>query len=136
MIEPECGGQISVDEEGYCRGAPELVVEIARATRYYDLNRKKADYERAGVQEYVVVELDPDRIHWFVRRGDRFEEMRPGRDGIYRSKVFPGLWLDAEALFRRDRARRDEVLEQGIASPPHAAFVARLARAARRGCRR
>jgi hypothetical protein len=136
LIVPECGGQSGVDAEGYFRGAPEMVLEIARATRYFDLNRKKADYERAGVQEYVVVELDPDRIHWFVRRGDRFEEMRPGRDGIYRSKVFPGLWLDAQALFRRDRARRDEVLEQGVASPPHAAFMARLARARAKGLRR
>ncbi len=129
LIEPECGGQITVDEDDYCVGAPELVVEIAKATRSYDLVQKKADYERAGVQEYVVVELDPDRIHWFIRRGERFEEMRPGRDGIYRSKVFPGLWLDPVALFARDRRRRDEVLEQGVQSPRHAAFVARLARA-------
>jgi Uma2 family endonuclease len=114
LIEPECGGQMGVDEDGYYTGAPELVMEIARSTRHHDLVRKKGDYERAGVREYVVVELDPDRIHWFIRRGGRFEEMRPGRDGIYRSKIFPGLWLDPGSLFARDRSRRDEVLEQDV----------------------
>jgi Uma2 family endonuclease len=128
LIQPECGGQSGVDPDDYYTGAPELVVEIARSSRFYDLTTKKADYERAGVREYLVVELDPNRIHWFLRRGRHFQDLRPGPDGIYRSKVFPGLWLDAEALFARDRTRRNEVLEQGIQSQEHAAFVARLAR--------
>lgn len=135
-IEPECGGHMGVDEDDYYIGAPELVAEIAKSTRYHDLVRKEADCERAGVQESVVVEPDPDRIHCFVRRGDRFEEPGPGRDGIHRSKVFPGLWLDPAAVFVRDRSRRDEVLEQGVQSPAHAIFVARLARARRKKTRR
>ena len=77
------------------------MVEIARSSRYYDLNEKKADYERAGVREYVVVELDPDRIHWFVRRGDHFEDLPPGPDGIYRSEVFPALARSRGTLCRR-----------------------------------
>jgi hypothetical protein len=89
----------------------------------------KTDYEQAGVREYLVVELDPNRIHWFVRRGQHFQKLRPGPDGIYRSKVFPGLWLDAQAIFAGDRARRDEVVEQGVRTPEHAAFVAKLAAA-------
>jgi Uma2 family endonuclease len=128
LIQPECGGQSGVDAEGYYTGAPEFVAEIARSSRLYDLSDKKADYERAGVREYLVITLHPNRIHWFIRRGRHFQELRPGPDEIYRSKVFPGLWLDAEAVFARDRARRNEVLEQGIQSPEHAAFVARLAR--------
>ena len=98
---PSWAARADVDAEGYLVGAPELVVEIARSSRAYDLGAKKADYERAGVREYVVVELDPDRIHWFIRRDDRFEELPPGPDGIFRSEVFPGLWLDPEALYRR-----------------------------------
>jgi hypothetical protein len=71
-------------------------------------------------------------IHWFIRRGKRFRlySARPG--GIYRSKVFPGLWLDGAALFAEDRRRLIAVLEQGLASPEHAAFVARLGRARRK----
>jgi Uma2 family endonuclease len=129
VILPECGGQSGVDARGYYTGPPELVVEIARATRAFDLNQKKADYQRVGVQEYVVVELVPHRIHWFIRRGERFRKLPSVRLGIYRSEVFPGLWLDAKAVFAGDRARRDEVLEQGLASPEHAELVAKLAAA-------
>jgi Uma2 family endonuclease len=132
FIPAELGGQSGVDEEGYLTGAPELVGEIARSSRRFDLNEKKADYERAGVQEYLVVELDPNRIHWFFRRANRFQKLRPGPDGIYRSKVFPGLWLDPAAIFAGDRARRDEVVEEGVRTPEHAAFVAKLARAMRK----
>jgi Uma2 family endonuclease len=128
LIVPECGGQSGIDADGYYTGGPELVVEISRSSRVYDLTQKKADYERAGVREYLVIALEPNRIHWFFRRAGRFQELRPGPDGIYRSKIFPGLWLAAEALFALDRAQRDEVLEQGIPSPEHAAFVARLER--------
>jgi Uma2 family endonuclease len=131
LIPAELGGQCGLDEEGYLTGAPELIVEVARSSRKFDLNSKKNDYERAGVLEYVVVELDPDRIHWFIRRGDHFEDLLPGPDGIYRSEVFPGLWLDAAAIFARDRDRRDEVLERGLATPAHADFVAKLAKARR-----
>ena len=109
-------------------GGPELVVEIARSSRHYDLNAKKADYERAGVREYLVIELDPDRIHWFVRRRNRFRKLRPGPDGIDRSEVFPGLWLDPEAFHAQDLDRLIEVLEQGLATAEHAAFAAELLR--------
>jgi hypothetical protein len=128
-IPEEIGGQTRVDDEGYIVGAPEMVIEVARSSRHFDLKQKKADYERAGVREYIVVELDPDRINWFIRRGARFARLRPGPDGIYRSTVFPGLWLDPEALYAGDLDRLVRVLEQGLATPEHAAFAARLAAA-------
>jgi Uma2 family endonuclease len=126
-IPAELGGQSAIDDEGYIRGAPELIVEVARSSRAFDLGVKKADYERAGVLEYLVVELDPDRIHWFILRGDHFENLAPGPDGIYRSEVFPGLWLDPDALYADDLDRLVAVLDQGLATPEHAAFAAHLA---------
>jgi hypothetical protein len=128
-IPSELGGQTHLDEKRYITGAPELVAEIARSSRSFDLKQKKADYERAGVLEYLVVELNPNRIHWFVRSGKRFKTLAPGPDGIYRSNVFPGLWLDGASLFAEDRHRLIEVLQQGLATPEHAAFVAKLAEA-------
>jgi Uma2 family endonuclease len=125
----ELGGQSYVDDDGYIVGAPELLVEIARSTLDYDLNTKKSDYERAGVTEYVVIAVDSNEVHWFIRRGDHFEDWPAGEDGIYRSEVFPGLWLDAQALFAEDRQRLIKVLEQGLATAEHAAFAAKLAAA-------
>ena len=65
-------------------------------------------------------------IDWFVLREEQFERMQPTETGHYRSEVFPGLWLDPAALLRGDLACVLAVLQQGIASPEHAAFVAKL----------
>jgi hypothetical protein len=46
---------------------------------------------------------------------------------LIKSRVFPGLWLDAPALLRGDLARVLGVLGEGIASAEHADFVKRLA---------
>jgi Uma2 family endonuclease len=126
LIRPECGGQTG-DEQGCVRGAPELVAEVARASRYVDLGPKPADYERAGVQEYLVRAFDPDEILWFWRVQGAFTPFTPDPDGLYRSVTFPGLWLDPEALLAGDTRRLRQVVDQGVATPEHAAFVARLA---------
>jgi Uma2 family endonuclease len=119
--------------DGYVTGPPELVVEVARSSKPFDLGVKKGDYERAGVPEYLFIGLEPEEVRWFVRRGGRFAELPPDPDGIYRSEVFPGLWLDAKALFDDDLDRLIAVLDQGLATPEHAAFVARLAEADSKG---
>jgi Uma2 family endonuclease len=125
-ILPECGGQTR-DEGQFVAGAPELVVEVARSSRPFDLGDKRADYERAGVREYLVVTLEPDEVYWYFRRAKKLARVRPGRDGLYRSKAFPGLWLDPAALLQRDLAGVLATLDRGLATPEHAAFVAHLA---------
>jgi hypothetical protein len=47
-------------------------------------------------------------------------------DGVWRSRVFPGLWLDGAALLAGDTVRMLAKLEDGLRSPEHAAFVQRL----------
>jgi Uma2 family endonuclease len=130
-IAPSHGGQ-SYHVGNYVGGAPELIVEVASTSRATDLGPKLLDYERSGVLEYVVFALDPDEVFWHVRRGDRFVRVPPDGDGIYRSQCFHGLWLDPQALFADDGLRLMAILDQGLATPEHAAFVAELAaRAAR-----
>jgi Uma2 family endonuclease len=129
-IRPECGGQ-TWDEGGYIHGAPELVVEVSKATRYVDLGPKLADYERAGVLEYVVRALGPDDVLWFRRGQGGFVRAQADPDGLYRSAAFPGLWLDPAALLAGDTTRLRQAVDLGLATPEHAAFVARL-EAARR----
>ena len=46
-ILPECGGR-TWNQGGFVHGAPEFVVEVAKATRYVDLGPKLADYQQAG----------------------------------------------------------------------------------------
>jgi Uma2 family endonuclease len=125
-ILPECGGR-SHDEKDYIHGAPELVVEVSKATRYVALGPKLGDYERAGMLEYVLRAINPDEIFWFGQEQGALVQRPSGDDGLYRSTVFPGLWLDPVALVTGDRRRIRAVLDLGCATPEHAAFVARLA---------
>jgi Uma2 family endonuclease len=128
FILPEFGGQVWEDERGYINGAPDLVGEISDTTESVDLNKKKRDFEVAGVREYLVIAMRTKLVHWFVRQRGRFKAMPPHTDGILRSDVFPGLWLDPSAFLRRDYKQVLAVLSLGLASPEHAAFVAKLAK--------
>jgi Uma2 family endonuclease len=127
-ILPECGGRTRT-ERGLIRGAPELVLEIAKATRYLDLGPKLTDYQQAGVLEYVVRALDPNEVLWFEQDPASLAQIPTDADGFYRSTAFPGLWLDPQALLEGDTRRLRSVLDLGIATPEHQMFVARLATA-------
>ena len=129
FIREELGGQSRV-VDGYVVGAPELLIEVSRSTRRKDLGPKKKDYERAGVLEYIFIGIDPDEIRWFALRGGRYVQLQLGAGGLYRSGVFHGLWLDPKALLAGDLEAVVAALDLGLATPEHAAFVARLAEAA------
>ena len=89
----EYGGQTR-DEGGFVHGAPELVVEVAKSSRGIDLGQKLADYEQAGVLEYVVRAIDPDEVFWFGLEHGVLVQRSLDSDRLFRSTVFPGLWLD------------------------------------------
>jgi hypothetical protein len=74
-------------------------------------------------------------IDRFALRDAVYEPLAPGPDGIVRSRVYPGLWLDREALLGRDLQRVLAVLAQGLASAEHGAFVEELRAAEHRGAR-
>ena len=128
-IRPEHGGQ-SADQDNYVAGPPELLVEIAHSGRALAMHGKRADYQRAGVREYLILCWEEQQLHWFDFQSSA--SITPNRQGIYRSRVFPGLWIDGPALLACDSARIDAVLQQGLASRAHAAFVKRLQKARRR----
>jgi Uma2 family endonuclease len=126
----ESGGRSSVNADEYIEGPPELLAEVASSSRAIDMNQKRDDYRRAGVLEYLVLCVEEQELHWFDF--EKESTIRPGRGGIARSRVFPGLWIDIEALLDQDSSRLVETVQQGIASSAHATFVRRLERARRR----
>jgi hypothetical protein len=91
------------------------------------LHVKLEVYLAHGVREYLIWRVGDRAVDWFAFRGDRYEPLAAGPDGILRSEVFPGLWLDPGALIDGNGSRLVAVLQEGIASPEHAAFVERLA---------
>lgn len=125
-LEPEVGGQSSVAEDDYLEGAPELIVEISASSASYDLHDKRRAYARNGVPEYLVVQTYEKKIDWFVLREGVYESLEPDEDGILRSEIFPGLWLQSAALWSGDLATMLEVLQDGFASPEHSGFVEQL----------
>lgn len=127
LIDPARGGQARIDGDGYINGAPEFIAEVAASTVSQDLGPKLNAYRRSGVGEYLVWRVQDSAIDWFVLRDGRFDRLLPDADGITRSIVFPGLWLDAAALLASDLALVHAVLRDGLATPSHKAFVAKLA---------
>lgn len=125
---PGAGGQSTSSADDYVEGAPELVAEVTASTASYDLHDKKQAYRRNGVREYLVWRTQDEALDWFVLRGGRYEPLAPSPDGTLRSEVFPGLWLDPQALLRGDLAGVLARVNEGLASPEHAAFVAELTR--------
>jgi len=123
FIQPEHGGQARVGEDGYIEGAPELVAEVASSSASYDLGDKLKAYRRNGVREYVVWRVLDQEVDWFVNRGGQFERLSPAIDGILRSTVFPGLWLNSAALLGGDVNAVLATVLQGLSSPEHADFV-------------
>ncbi len=116
------GGQAHIGEDGYLEGAPELAAEIAASSVSYDLHVKLDVYRRSGVREYLVWRIDDEAFDWFVLNEGRYERLEPATS-ILTSRTFPGLQLDAEALLRGDTARVLNVLQEGIGTKEHEAFV-------------
>jgi Uma2 family endonuclease len=130
IIQPSHGGQTLISADGYLEGGPELVAEVvANRVRLALIDAKRRLYQNHGVREYVVWRVLDGEIDWFVLRDGAFVRLPLDASGRYRSEVFPGLWLDPAALVAGDPAIL-AVLHQGLASPEHAAFVARLAQQA------
>lgn len=124
-ILPEFGGQSSM-KGPYSAGAPELAAEASLSSTAYDLHQKLELYQAAGVKEYLVVLLQEQKVRWHRLVGNAYQLLSAGKDGIIRSVVFPGLWLHVKALLAGDMKKVLEVLDQGLRSPEHAAFVAQL----------
>ncbi|HCF26561.1 MAG TPA: hypothetical protein DEV81_04980 [Cyanobacteria bacterium UBA11049] len=127
-IEPEVGGNSRISDDDYIEGAPELIVEIAASSASYDLNDKLNAYRRNGVQEYIVWQIYENRLDWFSLQSGRYVTLQPDATGVICSQIFPGLWLSVVALQAGDLAQVLAVLQQGLQTAEHQAFVKRLQR--------
>jgi hypothetical protein len=125
-IDPVCGGQAQIDDDGYVVGAPELAAEISASTVAVDLDKKRIVYRRNKVQEYMIWRVLQHALDWFILQGEEYVALTADADGISRSRILPGLWIDVAALLGGDFIRVHAVLQDGLQSPEHAEFVARL----------
>lgn len=125
-LDPAIGGQSRIAADDYIDGPPELIVEIAASSAAYDLHDKRRAYARNGVQEYLVIQMYEQRVDWFALREGVYAPLVPDVQGILRSAIFPGLWLQPAAIWSSDLATLLAVVQAGIATQEHTEFVARL----------
>jgi len=123
LINEEAGGQARLSDDDYIEGAPELVVEIAASSVAIDLHAKKQAYRRNGVKEYIVWQVLDQTISWFYLEKGEYLDLPVDTDGIIRSRVFPGLWLAVVELLAGNMQGVLAVLQEGVQSPEHSAFV-------------
>jgi len=126
LIEEQCGGQARLSEDDYVVGAPELVAEIAASSAAIDLGDKKRAYRRNGIKEYIVWQVFEQKLDWFYLQEGEYVSLPVDEDGVIRSREFPGLWLAVEDLLTGNMAQVLAVLQEGLASPEHTAFVQQL----------
>ena len=113
-ILPERGGKSRIDAKGYIIGAPELIVEIAASSASLDLQEKLETYRRFGVPEYLLWLTEMNKFLWLHLENDEYKPLPVVADGIIRSRVFPGLWLDVKAMLAGDRPGANAVLKRGL----------------------
>jgi len=99
-------------------------IEFCAVSRICSWERR--DYEQAGVLEYVVVVLRQRVVRWFILQDGTYREGEADAHGLFKSTVFPGLWLDAPALLQGNGRQVMATLQHGIETPEHVAFVQQL----------
>jgi Uma2 family endonuclease len=126
LIDAAAGGRSDLGAEGYIEGSPELVAEIAASSVAIDLGDKKRAYRRNGIQEYIVWQVFDQKIDWFSLQDGDYTSLLPDENGIIRSQIFPGLWLQVTAMLEGDMPQVLSHLQSGLASSEHEAFVQKL----------
>ena len=122
---PEFGGLTRLSGK-LGAGTPELIVEVCGSSRSFDLGPKLALYQTAGVQEYVTLLLEEQRVEWrqLLEGSYRLKSAEP--EGVYKSDAFPGLWLDEPALWEANGRRLADRLREGLQSVECKSFLERL----------
>ena len=101
-------------KEQYLDGPADLVVEvISPGTRSIDRGDKFYEYERGGVREYWLLDPERKQAEFYILGRDRI--YRPavvGDDGIFRSTVLKGLWLNVTWLWKTPRPTAVKLLKE------------------------
>jgi len=125
-VDDPTGEALRVPRDSYLEITPDLIVEVTASSASYDLHDKLNAYRRNGVQEYLVLPVYERETRWYEWPEGEYQRLEPGEDGILRSRVLPGLWLQPERFWEGDLAGVLAVLQRGLASPEHQAFVKTL----------
>jgi hypothetical protein len=115
-------------------GPADLAVEVlSQDTAREDLGRKRDEYERLGVAEYLLIDARPGRQEFYylqLNEVGAYQPVGPDELGRYHSKVLPGFWLDP-SWFRQDPLPAAEELLLTISPDAYEAWLLAMVRARR-----
>jgi Uma2 family endonuclease len=80
---------------------PDLVFEVVSEgseAKRRDYEEKRAEYERIGVQEYVVIDRFEHRVTIFRRSESRLNETMLSANATYTTPLLPGLEIPLESV--------------------------------------
>jgi Uma2 family endonuclease len=119
--EPDIGfvrkKRLHLVERGYVRGGPDLAVEIVSPDSVErDYDKKRRQYERAGVREYWIIDEIEQKVTLLrLGKDGKYKEVRP-RKGVLHSKALPGFWLRVEWLWQSPLPKKRTVLREILGS--------------------
>lgn len=100
-------------------GPPNFVMDIQESTSSAIGKERKQLLEKAGVEEYFVVNDALTKIEWNRLAGNRYKRIKPDKDGLIKSTSLPGLWMPIDALKKRDFWAIMAAIDHGITRRDH-----------------
>jgi Uma2 family endonuclease len=98
----------------FLEGPADLVVEIVSPeSAGRDRGEKFYEYEAAGIPEYWLLDPQTRRAEFYqLGPAGQYQLIAPDSQGIYRSAVLPGLWLQVDWLWQQPLPRVLDVLKE------------------------
>jgi Uma2 family endonuclease len=111
--------RVHLIRKDHLEGPADLVVEVVGDdSRTRDRRHKFREYASGGVREYWLLDQPRKQAEFFLLADNgTYEPLPIGEDGIVRSAVLEGLWLDVEWLWRSPLPTLSEVLAWWQAGP-------------------
>ena len=102
-ILPQYGGKSKVGKK-YGLGAPELIVEVGDSSITANLREKKDIYYRETVDEYIVIDLQKKKVHWFVHSQPQYTNVAPGQGWCFSLACFSGSLVQFARILCESRS--------------------------------
>ena len=85
----------------YLNGPADLAVEVVSPeSRGRDRKEKFREYEQAGVREYWILDAINRQAEFYGLDAARIYQPLPVAQGVFRSQVIQGLWIDVKWLWQ------------------------------------
>lgn len=111
-------------KETYLDGAADLVIEVVSPeSAGRDRGDKFYEYREAGIPEHWPIDLQLDQAELYqLDAQGRYQTVPPGANGVYRSKMARGFWINTQWLWLRSPPDTVEALLQ-IDRDAYAAYL-------------